>query len=286
MRQFIVILYAFSVATANRTYRSRVVGGAQANEGQFPHQLSIQCRESHFCGATLLNAWTAITAAHCCDKITTGRCKVSEIKVIGGDHSLSRDDGMEQTRTLMDYIQHSQFRVPKFFNDICLLHLDNPFIFNRYVQPINVVTKTPYYGEMCSISGWGSSTEGSFQPEDILMFAQVPILQEVDCELPYGLAEYDRKQMICAGYSQGGVDSCQGDSGGPLICNDKLVGIVSFGAGCARPGYPGVYTKVEHFLQWINYASGLHPQIPSKSSSHHALSVSLALFLLLLNYLT
>ena len=165
-------------------------------------QLSIQCRESHFCGATLLNAWTAITAAHCCDKITTGRCKVSEIKVIGGDHSLSRDDGMEQTRTLMDYIQHSKFRVPKFFNDICLLHLDNPFIFNRYVQPINVVTKTPYYGEMCSISGWGSSTEGSFQPEDILMFAQVPILQEVDCELPYGLAEYDRKQMICAGYSQ------------------------------------------------------------------------------------
>lgn len=127
---------------------------------------------------------------------------MSEIKVIGGDHSLSRDDGMEQTRTLMDYIQHSQFRVPKFFNDICLLHLDNPFIFNRYVQPINVVTKTPYYGEMCSISGWGSSTEGSFQPEDILMFAQVPILQEVDCELPYGLAEYDRKQMICAGYSQ------------------------------------------------------------------------------------
>ena len=48
-----------------------------------------------------------------------------------------------------------------------------------------------------------------------------------------------------------GKDSCQGDSGGPFACNDKLTGIVSWGAGCADPNYAGVYTRVAHYVDWI-----------------------------------
>jgi secreted trypsin-like serine protease len=53
--------------------------------------------------------------------------------------------------------------------------------------------------------------------------------------------------MVCAGYTDGGVDTCQGDSGGPLIINGRLAGITSWGNGCARAKYPGVYTRLTTF---------------------------------------
>ena len=61
--------------------------------------------------------------------------------------------------------------------------------------------------------------------------------------------------MLCAGYEEtGGKDSCQGDSGGPLVDKEtkEQIGVVSFGQGCAEPGYPGVYTQVSYFIDWIN----------------------------------
>lgn len=79
---------------------------------------------------------------------------------------------------------------------------------------------------------------------------EIPIVDRNECNEDY---EGDiTPDMICAGVPEGGKDSCQGDSGGPVVLNGNLVGIVSWGDGCARAGYPGVYTNVAYFLDWIN----------------------------------
>lgn len=69
--------------------------------------------------------------------------------------------------------------------------------------------------------------------------------------------------MICAGYPEGGKDACKADSGGPLVCIEpksgvkKLVGVVSFGKGCARPDFFGVYARVSYSRSWIKQKTGI-----------------------------
>lgn len=82
----------------------------------------------------------------------------------------------------------------------------------------------------------------------ILLEATVPIASYAYCNKGYG---YIPTSMLCAGYARGGTDACRGDSGGPLHCGNTLSGIVSWGYSCAEPGYPGVYTNVSYYREWI-----------------------------------
>lgn len=88
------------------------------------------------------------------------------------------------------------------------------------------------------------------------MMVEVPIVNKTVCSMNYG-SETLLDGMLCAGYMSGESDACTGDSGGPLVCGGKLVGIVSFGLGCAMPGYPGVYTNVAYYYDWISNQTGL-----------------------------
>merc|ERR1712189_154770 len=100
-----------------------------------------------------------------------------------------------------------------------------------------------------SVSGWGTTSEGGSLGKT-LMKVTVPVVSDDDCRDAYGVSEI-ADSMICAGLEQGGKDSCQGDSGGPFMCGSQLSGVVSWGYGCAEPGYPGVYTQTSYFISWL-----------------------------------
>lgn len=114
------------------------------------------------------------------------------------------------------------------------------------------------------MAGWGRLQEGG-RSSNILQQLQIRVLDNEECKEQYriqGKLISDIQfgdAVLCAGNLAGGQDSCQGDSGGPLMLpiyeNGKFpvyqIGIVSYGIGCARTNTPGVYTRVQHFVDWI-----------------------------------
>ena len=108
-------------------------------------------------------------------------------------------------------------------------------------------------GTMLTVSGWGTTSENSGLSDQALK-VDVPIVGRDQCNLAY--QGFVGQSMICAGFESGGQDACNGDSGGPLFYlndnNDFIVGgVVSWGAGCSRPGFPGVYTEVADYRDWV-----------------------------------
>merc|ERR1711862_166636 len=139
-------------------------------------------------------------------------------------------------------------------NDISLLKFEAPLTMNDFVQGIALPEAGHTATGDCIVSGWGTLSEGGATP-DVLQKVAVPVVTDDECRDAYGASQIE-DSMICAGVQAGGKDSCQGDSGGPFACDDTgsryLAGVVSWGYGCARPNFPGVYTEVSYFVDWIN----------------------------------
>ena len=136
-------------------------------------------------------------------------------------------------------------------NDIALLKLAEPVAYPA-IDTLNLPNMLEKEGVMLTVAGWGTLRENG-AAASVAMHVQVPYVPNDRCSLSlWGISA----DMLCAGFPQGGADSCQGDSGGPLFGLDsagvrKLVGVVSWGHGCARPDRPGVYARVSHFQDWI-----------------------------------
>uniref|UniRef100_A0A3B4UGT1 Transmembrane serine protease 5 n=1 Tax=Seriola dumerili TaxID=41447 RepID=A0A3B4UGT1_SERDU len=171
------------------------------------------------------------------------------------------------TRSSTKMAQHTGYAVEKIIynknynhrshdSDIALMKLRTPLNFSDTIRPVCL----PQYeydlpgGTQCWISGWGYTQPDVHSP-DTLKEALVPIISTKKCNSSCMYNGEITSRMLCAGYTEGKVDACQGDSGGPLVCQDenvwRLVGVVSWGTGCAEPNHPGVYTKVAEFLSWI-----------------------------------
>uniref|UniRef100_A0A8C5GK64 chymotrypsin n=1 Tax=Gouania willdenowi TaxID=441366 RepID=A0A8C5GK64_GOUWI len=231
---------------------TRIVGGMVAPTGYWPWQVSLQLSGKHFCGGSLINNEWVLTAAHCLDDLPDGNLTVSL-----GRQTQNGSNPHEVSRTIARLISHESFNTTTTRDDIALLKLSSPVTFSNYILPVCLAApgSTIHSGEDVWITGWAPGETGAGGLPDDLMEVEIPTVGNRQCSCHYGVGAIT-DNMLCAGFQEGGKDTCQGDSGGPMVIKYEnrwiQLGVVSFGTGCARPGIPGVYTRVSSYMSWIN----------------------------------
>uniref|UniRef100_F6R805 Transmembrane serine protease 9 n=1 Tax=Macaca mulatta TaxID=9544 RepID=F6R805_MACMU len=229
---------------------SRIVGGSAAGRGEWPWQVSLWLRRrEHRCGAVLVAERWLLSAAHCFDLYGDPKQWAAFL----GTPFLSGPEG--QLERVARIYKHPFYNLYTLDYDVALLELAGPVRRSRLVRPICLPEPVPRPpdGARCVITGWGSVREGGSMARQ-LQKAAVRLLSEQTCRRFYPVQISSR--MLCAGFPQGGVDSCSGDAGGPLACREPsgrwvLTGVTSWGYGCGRPHFPGVYTRVAAVRGWI-----------------------------------
>ncbi|XP_035019715.2 trypsin-1 [Hippoglossus stenolepis] len=232
------LVFVLLIGAAFALEDDKIVGGYECTPHSQAHQVSLNSGY-HFCGGSLVNENWVVSAAH---------CYKSRVEVRMGEHHIRVNEGTEQYISSARVFRHPNYSSYNIDNDVMLIKLSKPAVFNQYVQPVALPTSCAPAGTMCTVSGWGNTMSSSANG-DKLQCLDLPILSFSDCNNSYpGMIT---NAMFCAGYLEGGKDSCQGDSGGPVVCNGELQGVVSWGYGCAERGNPGVYAKVCIFSNWL-----------------------------------
>ncbi|XP_050072086.1 trypsin 3A1-like [Anopheles maculipalpis] len=229
-----------NVSTSEPRMSGRIIGGFEVNISAAPFQLSLRRNGYHICGASVVDTVFAITAAHC-----VAFNESPEFFTLKGGTN-NRTDTLEGVTFLVsEIIVHPSFNPSTYHNDVALLRIEGTFSDIEYVSPIPFQT-TPiftssYQTVYCSVSGWGISNLYSSNLPQILRMVRIPLVSYTECRRKWS-PSIVTQSMVCAGEPR--RDACNGDSGGPLVCNNKLYGIVSWGATQCGSSFPGVYTAI------------------------------------------
>ncbi|XP_074955509.1 coagulation factor X-like [Phalacrocorax aristotelis] len=240
-----------NISSTSEHNDARIAGGTLCHRGHCPWQVLIRNnKDTGFCGGSLISSRWVVTAAHCLDLIHPHHVTV-------GDFDKYQREFKEQKIDVERSWTHPHYDSSHYNSDIALLYLSSDVIFNEYVSPIclpspSLATLLSEEGRIGMVSGWGA-THNRGSTLRFLMKVRLPIVNMETCQRSTDRLVTDN--MFCAGYGTEAADACKGDSGGPFTVSYHntwfLLGIVSWGEGCAERGKYGVYTKVSNYIPWI-----------------------------------
>lgn len=245
------------IATAVSVPGPRIIGGTTIDAATVPwtvallHSSTANGFDAQFCGGTLINAEWVLTAAHCVTATAP-----SAVNVAWGISDLNAVAAVDR-HALSQIIVHPQYNATESTSDVALLRLATP-VPGATTLAINTAPTFPALSAALDTYGWGNiSTTGTTYP-NLLHGVSLQDLGGPSSSGTCGLyaTQYIGDHMVCSGQAGGGKDACQGDSGGPLVgtngATKVLVGVTSWGNGCALNNYPGLWSRVSSYADWID----------------------------------
>lgn len=223
-----------------------IVGGYQAEAGEFPFMASIQTKgadgtDGHFCGGSVIGTRWVLTAAHCLVDTQPGEIQVGVGRTNLDDLSSGQTLNADRIVVHPDYDKTGTF-------DAALIHVTADITAPSIALAAVGEDSLEQDGAALTVAGWGTEFFGSpFIPAD-LKAVDVAAVADENCTTNRTQGFQDESELCAEAL---GGDSCQGDSGGPLfgtLADGRRiqVGIVSYGLGCAVPMFPGVYGEVNN----------------------------------------
>nr|ABR88248.1 trypsin T5 [Heliothis virescens] len=251
MRFLALLALCFAAVAAVPSNPQRIVGGSVTTIDQYPTIAALLYSWNlstywQSCGGTILNNRAILTAAHCTagDANNRWRIRVGSTWANSGGvvHNLNAN------------IIHPSYNSRTLDNDIAILRSATTFSFNNNVRAASIAGANYNLADNQAVwaAGWGTTSAGGSSSEQ-LRHVQMVVINQNTCRNNYaarGIAITDN--MLCSGWPSGGRDQCQGDSGGPLYHNGNVVGVCSFGIGCAQAQFPGVNARVSRYTSWIS----------------------------------